>query len=394
MLVFLTLAVVMIIGALGVVTLKQPVHAALSLVATLLTLAVTYVTLEAHFLAATQVIVYAGAIMVLFLFVIMLLNVQEDKEEAGLGWIRPAAYLVGVAAAAGIVITAFRNPSQLPDATIVSAALQGGGAEQIADALFSEFVLAFQLVGVLLLTGIIGATSLVQRKAVTVYGSPTEKLKVPVSANQASVAVLERPESSGHVLESHVVEHHVVESEAEIQDLKPVEAEPSVDEEALLEELAAKDELAASSEEVVSEPDVDAATEAEVESVNKEAVEAIPEEAEVKAEGEKEVKEEILPEPKVEVVTPEPEAKADLSDVKPEAEVIKKDNLKRISGVGPKLEGILNKNGVFTFAQIAAFTIEDIEELDEQLENFRGRIERDDWVSQAQELAAEKKNDV
>jgi len=91
MLLFFTLAVVMIIGAIGVITLKQPVHAALSLVATLLTLAISYVTLEAHFLAATQVIVYAGAIMVLFLFVIMLLNVQEDKEEEGLGWIRATA---------------------------------------------------------------------------------------------------------------------------------------------------------------------------------------------------------------------------------------------------------------------------------------------------------------
>ena len=64
MLTFIILAVVMTVGAIGVITLRQPVHAALSLVGTLLTLAVTYVTLQAHFLAAIQVIVYAGAIMV------------------------------------------------------------------------------------------------------------------------------------------------------------------------------------------------------------------------------------------------------------------------------------------------------------------------------------------
>ena len=76
MVTFVILAAIMLIGAGGVITLRQPVHAALSLVGTLLTLAVAYVTLQAHFLAAVQVIVYAGAIMVLFLVVIMLLNVE------------------------------------------------------------------------------------------------------------------------------------------------------------------------------------------------------------------------------------------------------------------------------------------------------------------------------
>ncbi len=165
MLTFLILAVVAIVGAIGVITLRQPVHAALSLVGTLLTLAVTYVTLEAHFLAAIQVIVYAGAIMVLFLFVIMLLNVQGDEPQPSLGWLRPAAYLVGVLAAAAIALTALLDPRQLPTAEVIQAALQGGNAGQVGEAIFTDFVLAFQLVGVLLLTGIIGAVSLVQRRA-------------------------------------------------------------------------------------------------------------------------------------------------------------------------------------------------------------------------------------
>ena len=153
MLTFIVLSIVMIVGALGVVTLRQPVHAALSLVGTLLTLAVTYVTLQAHFLAAVQVIVYAGAIMVLFLFVIMLLNIQGSPREASLGWLRPAAYAVGLVAAASLVVTAFLNPSQLPSANLMAAALGGGGAGALGEVLFSQFVLAFQLVGVLLLTG-------------------------------------------------------------------------------------------------------------------------------------------------------------------------------------------------------------------------------------------------
>ena len=162
---FVILAVVMVAGAVGVITLRQPVHAALSLVATLLTLAVTYITLEAHFLAAIQTIVYAGAIMVLFLFVIMLLNVGGESGGDRYPGLRPAAYLVGLLAAAGIAVTAFLDPRQLPSAEMIEAALAGGSAARVGEALFGEFLLGFHLVGVLLLVGIIGAVSLVQRKS-------------------------------------------------------------------------------------------------------------------------------------------------------------------------------------------------------------------------------------
>ncbi len=165
MVTFAILAAVMILGAIGVVTLRQPVHAALSLVGTMLTLAVIYVTLHAHFLAAIQVIVYAGAVMVLFLFVIMLLNIEgEEEQERRVAWVRPVAYLVGVLAAGVLAATALLNPREALDAATVTAALRGGEAEAIAEALFTDYILAFQLVGVLLLTSIVGAVALVQRK--------------------------------------------------------------------------------------------------------------------------------------------------------------------------------------------------------------------------------------
>lgn len=160
---FVILAVLLILGALGVVTLRQPVHVALSLVGTLLALAVTYVTLDAHFLGAIQVIVYAGAIMVLFLFVIMLLNVRGEGEKRP-AWPRVAALVAALLAVAGITVTAFLDGRALPPAETITAALGGGGAEQIGELLFTDFLLAFQLVGVLLLTGIVGAVGLVQRK--------------------------------------------------------------------------------------------------------------------------------------------------------------------------------------------------------------------------------------
>ncbi|MDA0699938.1 MAG: NADH-quinone oxidoreductase subunit J [bacterium] len=173
MVTFVILAVVMIVGALGVVLLRQPVHAALSLVGTLLVLAVTYVALEAHFLAAVQVVVYAGAIMVLFLFVIMLLNVRDatgpTRPLPGLRWF---AYAGGVVVAASVAAVAFWHSRPAADPAIVSANLQDGGPAGIADVLFGELLLAFHLVGVLLLTGVVGAVALVQRRAETAHGAP------------------------------------------------------------------------------------------------------------------------------------------------------------------------------------------------------------------------------
>jgi NADH-quinone oxidoreductase subunit J len=163
MVVFVVLAVVMLVGALGVVLLRHPVHAALSLVGTLLTLAVAYVQLHAHFLAAIQVIVYAGAIMVLFLFVIMLLAVKGEERSARLRWIGPAAWAVGVAAAAGLVVAVLSETRPLPSPAELSAVFTGSGIEGLADQLFGPFLLVFQLVGVLLLTGIVAAVGLVQR---------------------------------------------------------------------------------------------------------------------------------------------------------------------------------------------------------------------------------------
>ena len=165
MVMFVILAAVMIAGALGVILMRQPVHAALCLVGTLLTLATTYVTLQAHFLAAVQVIVYAGAITVLFLFVIMLLNAQGDERAKRLRWLTPTACIVGALAAGGMVAAAFVSRTPLPSTDVISGALGGGGANALGEVLFSQFVLAFQLVGVLLLTGIIGAVSLVERRA-------------------------------------------------------------------------------------------------------------------------------------------------------------------------------------------------------------------------------------
>ena len=97
--VFVVGALIIAVGAMGVVTMRNPVHCALSLVMTLFGVAVLFVQLDAHFLAVVQVIVYAGAIVILFLFVIMLLGVDR-ADDLGIEPIkgqRPMALLVGVA---------------------------------------------------------------------------------------------------------------------------------------------------------------------------------------------------------------------------------------------------------------------------------------------------------
>src|SRR6185436_7869839 len=105
--VFVVSAVAALAGAGGVVMARKPVHAAMSLVLTLFSVAVFFLMQGAHFLAAVQVIVYAGAIVVLFLFVIMLLGIdQEDVLDEPLTAQRPLAIVVGVALFGGLVLVA------------------------------------------------------------------------------------------------------------------------------------------------------------------------------------------------------------------------------------------------------------------------------------------------
>src|SRR5882762_9722214 len=136
-------ALACLIGALGVIVSSNPVHSALSLVGTLFGIAILFVELGAHFLAAVQVIVYAGAIVVLFLFVIMLLGV--DKAEAldaePLGGQRPAAAAVAVISVGLITLLGIRAAEVTHGAVASSGRLDGAGANmtKIGRALFTDY---------------------------------------------------------------------------------------------------------------------------------------------------------------------------------------------------------------------------------------------------------------
>ncbi|HEX7134945.1 MAG TPA: NADH-quinone oxidoreductase subunit J [Iamia sp.] len=149
-------------GAMGVVLNGNPVHAALSLVATLFGIAVLFVAQEANFLAAVQVIVYAGAIVVLFLFVIMLLGVDqsEDLDTDPLVGQRPIAIVLGVLMAAGlvaVVVTSTITGAPEAGATWVR---DGNDIAQIGRLLFTDHLFAFEITSLLLVIAVVGGVVL------------------------------------------------------------------------------------------------------------------------------------------------------------------------------------------------------------------------------------------
>jgi NADH-quinone oxidoreductase subunit J len=169
--VFFSAAVMILGGAVGVITLKNPVHAALGLVLTLFGVAVQFVAQEAHFLAAVQVIVYAGAIVVLFLFVIMLLGVDQamDLSIEPIPIQRPLAAVMGIGLVGLVGAAVIRARDSLdinPGAGIATASETGdndANIEQLAINLYGDHVFAFQLTSVLLIVAVAG-TVLMTRK--------------------------------------------------------------------------------------------------------------------------------------------------------------------------------------------------------------------------------------
>jgi len=183
--VFVVASAMVVGGALGVVLRRHPVHAALSLVLTLFGVAVHFVAQEAHFLAAVQVIVYAGAIVVLFLFVIMLLGVDtaDNLRIDPLRIQRPLAAIVGVAIV-GLMITAivstrdtgplavgegidveYANVAGAPDdADQAPVGEPDANIKQLSRNLFGDHVFAFEFTSVLLIVAVAGTVVLTRRE--------------------------------------------------------------------------------------------------------------------------------------------------------------------------------------------------------------------------------------
>jgi NADH-quinone oxidoreductase subunit J len=167
---FYLFGVIALVSAIVFVTRKSPVTAALWLVNTMFSLAVLYIMLDAQFIGVMQVLVYAGAIMVVFLFVVMLLNLGHPSSLAdarGMGW-KLAAGLIGLGLLSEIMVIA---RTKLPQQLVVTREFNEQQLQKlnavgtIAEPLFREYLLAFELTSVLLLVAIAGAVVLGRGRA-------------------------------------------------------------------------------------------------------------------------------------------------------------------------------------------------------------------------------------
>ena len=158
---FYLFAAIAIAGALGMVlNTRNTVAAALSLVLTMVSLGGVYVLLEAYLVGVLQILVYAGAILVLFLFVVMLLNLRRDAFSPQ----RQRATKI-VAAAVGVAVLAlFLQVVQGAFGTPAVVSEDFGGYRQVGTALFTDYVLAFEATSLLLLAAMVGAVILAKRK--------------------------------------------------------------------------------------------------------------------------------------------------------------------------------------------------------------------------------------
>lgn len=159
---FIIFAVVAIVCGVNLVLQKHPIASALSLIGVMASLAVLYLLLGAEFLAAAQVIVYAGAIMVLFVFVIMLLNAGAEKasHKSWFAQIAGLPLLLAFVGVMGFLITAYLPPLR----AVRFGSWVGGSALIIGRVLFTEYLLPFEVTSVLILIALLGAVVLARKE--------------------------------------------------------------------------------------------------------------------------------------------------------------------------------------------------------------------------------------
>jgi NADH-quinone oxidoreductase subunit J len=164
LLLFIVLAVAALTGGLGMLLSRNPVNSALWLILNMFSIAGLYLTLNAQFIGVIQVLVYAGAIMVLFLFVIMLLNLAELPGLEDIDWKRIVAFGLGIIVLAQLVYAVAVGLEVVPEPLTPLEAAANASVEMIALELFTRYALAIQIIGILLLVATIGAVMLAKRR--------------------------------------------------------------------------------------------------------------------------------------------------------------------------------------------------------------------------------------
>lgn len=165
---FVLFAGIAIAGALNVILQRNPIYSAIGLIVTLCSLAGLFLTLAAQFIAAIQIIVYAGAIMVLFVFVIMLLNVREEEAKVDrqkyLKWLAVPLFLALLGEVFYVIRTVSDVPAALPAQGAAPPAEILGTVQSIGNQMFTTYLLPFEATSVLILMAIVGSMLLARRE--------------------------------------------------------------------------------------------------------------------------------------------------------------------------------------------------------------------------------------
>jgi len=189
--VFYFLSAILVFAGLRVITARNPVHAALYLVLAFFTASGVWMLLQAEFLAIALVLVYVGAVMVLFLFVVMMLDINLDRLREGFWSYLPLGAIIGLLMVAEMGLVLGGNYLGLLESSVRQATSEDSNVQAIGRLMFTEYVYPFELASVILLVGIIAAVALTQRaKRTNKSVSPSQQVFVKA---RDRVRVLQMP---------------------------------------------------------------------------------------------------------------------------------------------------------------------------------------------------------
>jgi NADH-quinone oxidoreductase subunit J len=164
-LLFYVFGAILVISALGVITARNPVHCALFLVSAFLNSAVIWLLLEAEFLAITLVVVYVGAVMVLWLFVVMMMDIDVEKLRQGFTRYAPVGAVIALVVVAQIATVVYVRKLGLEDTVIAQPKPEGySNTAELGQLLYTQYLWPFEIAAVILLVAIVAAITLTMRR--------------------------------------------------------------------------------------------------------------------------------------------------------------------------------------------------------------------------------------
>lgn len=161
--VFYFFSAILVFAGLRVITSRNPVHAALFLVLTFFSAAGVWMLLQAEFLAIALILIYVGAVMVLFLFVVMMLDINLDRLREGFWSYLPLGSIIALLMVAEMALILGGNYLGLFESSVPQAAAEASNVKDVGRLIFTEYVYPFELASVVLLVGIVAAVALTQR---------------------------------------------------------------------------------------------------------------------------------------------------------------------------------------------------------------------------------------